>query len=86
MVSYVLRRAPVAFADDTGPVFRDGPNSLSYCDAQALKKIYGIGKNAFPRTATFPPIGLNPENPPVFFSITPDVHQRSRRRVAGAVS
>jgi len=52
-----------------------------------MKIIYGqLGKNAFPRAPSIIPKGLNPDHPPVFFSMTPDVHSKAKKKVAGAVS
>ncbi|QDS70942.1 hypothetical protein FKW77_006960 [Venturia effusa] len=69
-----------------GKVFRDGPNSLSFCDGNAMQKIYGTGKNAFARSGVgvFPTPGIDPQHPPVFQSVPAEVHTRSRRMVKKA--
>jgi len=69
-----------------GPVFRDGPYSLSYNDPTALKKIHALGRDAFPKAEPAGFIGTNPEHPPVFFALTPTAHQKAKRKVAAAVS
>ena len=70
-----------------GPVFRDGPNSLAFCDARAIKKIYGSGKTAYPRTDMFkPPTGKVDyvNHPPVFMARSTALHQKAKRKVAPA--
>ncbi|KAI9661138.1 MAG: hypothetical protein M1821_009465 [Bathelium mastoideum] len=72
-----------------GPIFRDSPNSLSFCDARAVKKIYGIGKGAYSRTGLFKPPNkkLDFDNhPPVFLAKLTSTHQKARRKVASAYS
>ena len=71
-----------------GPIFRNGPNSLSFCDVRAVKKIYGTGKGAYPKDDQFKPPPRKDvdfiSHPPVFFSKTATMHQRQKRKVAPA--
>ncbi|KAG0644582.1 cytochrome P450 [Tuber brumale] len=70
-----------------GPVFRDGPNSLSISDPRALEPIYGT-KNELNKTPWY--LVMDPDNTgedySVFSSRRAEQHKRLRKRIAGTYS
>ncbi|CUS09448.1 unnamed protein product [Tuber aestivum] len=70
-----------------GPVFRDGPNSLSIADPRALEPIYGT-RNELSKTPWY--LIMDPDNTgedySVFSSRRAEQHKRLKKRIAGAYS
>ncbi|PUU76376.1 hypothetical protein B9Z19DRAFT_258645 [Tuber borchii] len=69
-----------------GPVFRDGPNSLSVADPRALEPIYGT-RNELNKTPWY--LIMDPDNTgedySVFSSRKAEQHKRLKKRIASAV-
>jgi hypothetical protein len=69
-----------------GPVFRDGPNSVTISDPRALEPIYGV-RNDLDKTTWY--LVMEPDNSgedySVFSSRRAEQHRRLRKRIARTV-
>lgn len=72
-----------------GPVFRDGPNSLSFSDPNAIEVIYGHRPHSeFAKSNWYRVFAeaMDGRDFNAFASLPVQQHKRLRKRVAGAVS